>query len=101
MGLKIRGEKSRKIRHKGKNWELPRSKLTIVIYGPNGPISITIVINYLSPKMTEAMMPIPNDAIYYRTLLFDLAEPVHMPINKFNEVRIYITPYIAKTDNFK
>ena len=51
--------------------------------------------------MTEAMMPIPNDAIYYRTLLFDLAEPVHMPINKFNEVRIYITPYIAKTDNFK
>ena len=48
--------------------------------------------------MTEAMMPIPKDAIYYRTLLFDLAEPVHMPINKFNEVRI---PYVAKTDNFK
>ena len=38
--------------------------------------------------MTEAMMPISTDALHYRTLLFELNEPVIMSIDKFDEVRI-------------
>ena len=39
-------------------------------------------------EMTEAMMPISTDALHYRTLLFELNEPVIMSIDKFDEVRI-------------
>ena len=32
------------------------------------------------------MMPTPGDALHYRTLLFNLTEPVIMSIDKYNEV---------------
>ena len=36
--------------------------------------------------MSEAMIPIPSDALYYRTMLFDLSKPVSISSEKFNEV---------------
>ena len=35
------------------------------------------------PKLTDTMI---GDALHYRTLLFNLTEPVIMSIDKYNEV---------------
>ena len=40
--------------------------------------------------MSEAMMPMSTEALYYRTLLFELDEPVIMTADTFDEVYIYI-----------
>ena len=40
--------------------------------------------------MSEAMMPMSTDVLYYRTLLFELDEPVIMTADTFDEVQTYI-----------
>ena len=41
--------------------------------------------------MSNMMMPMPTDALYWRILLFDLSEPVTMPSEKFDEIWPLIT----------
>lgn len=45
---------------------------------------------------SEAMMPISTDALYYRTLLFDLSKPVTLSIELFDEIWPYIDSVYTK-----
>ncbi|KAF8428188.1 hypothetical protein EV426DRAFT_705089 [Tirmania nivea] len=40
--------------------------------------------------MSEAIMPISTDALYYRTLLFELSKLVTIPAEKFDEIWPYV-----------
>ena len=48
-------------------------------------------------NMSEALMPVTTDDFQYRTLLFDLTEPITLPITKFNEVWPYVSSVYSKT----
>ena len=52
-------------------------------------------------SMSEAMMPIPMDALYYRTLLFELSKPVIMSAERFNEVWPFIMRLYDAIANFR
>ena len=48
---------------------------------------------------SEAMMPIPTDALSYRTMLFDLSKPVTLSTELFDEIWSYIDSfYIDSTE---
>ena len=46
--------------------------------------------------MSEAMIPISSDALYYRTMLFDLSKPVSISLEKFNQVWPFVDSVYTK-----
>jgi len=47
--------------------------------------------------MSDIMMPLPPDALYWRTKLFELCDPVTMSPEKFDQMRPLVDSVCSKT----
>ena len=51
--------------------------------------------------MTDSLIPLPSDAIYWREQLFNLVAPVTMTAEKFEEIWPLISQYECRLRNHR